>query len=191
MKPYQEEAKFWHSVWISYGRPGNNSLHHIMKTVRNQYHYAVRRAKKNEVNIRKEKYLQQCLNNDTNNIFKELKSKRRINQRPSNIDGVVGGKNIANKLKETYKLLYNSHDDKSETKDILNEINQSVQDDEISEVNKLTPSLIKAMISRMKSGKNDVTYDFRSEALKYGVNQIAPHLSKLFKVLKDHCLRSG
>ena len=186
VRPYQEEAKFWHSVWISYGKPENNSVHHIMKTSKNQFHYAVRRAKKNEANIRKEKFLQQCLNNDTNTLFKDLKDKRKISQRPNNIDGVTGGENIANKLKNTYEELYNSHKDKDETKVILNQINSSVINEDISEVNKITPSLIKAMISRMKSGKNDVTFDFRSDALKYGVNEIAPHICKLFKAFLTH-----
>ena len=128
----------------------------------------------------------QCLNNDTNCIFKELKNKRKVAQRPNNIDGVTGSENIAKKLKSNYEGLYNTHKDKSETKDIMHDINASVQSEDISEVNRITPSLIKAMISRMKTGKNDVTFDFRSDALKFGVNQLAPHISKLFKAFLTH-----
>ena len=53
VKPYQDEAKFWHSVWTSYGRPENNPIHDIMKTSKNQFHYAVRRVKKYEDIIKK------------------------------------------------------------------------------------------------------------------------------------------
>ena len=186
VKPYRDEAKFWHSVWTSYGRPENNQIHNIMKTSKNQYHYAVRRAKRNEANIRKENFLDQCLSNDTNSILKELKNKRKSAQRPNNIDGVTGGANIANTLKNNYEKLYNTHEDKSEIKDILHEINASVHDDAISEVNKISPSLIKAMINRMKTGKNDVTFDFRSDAIKFGANLLAPQICKLFKAFLIH-----
>ena len=186
VKPYQDEAKFWFSIWTSYGRPQNNEIHHMMRSSKNQYHFAVRRAKKNESIIRKEKFLEQCLNNDTNSIFKDLKKSRTMVQRPTNIDGVTGSNNIANNLKDVYSELYNSHNDKSEINEIMHRINESVLEGDISEVNKITPSLIKATINRMKSGKNDVSFDFRSDALKYGVNQLAPHISTLFKAFLTH-----
>ena len=186
VKPYQDEARFWHSVWTSYGRLEDNPVHDLMKTSKNQFHYAVRRVKRNEANLRKENFLNQCLNNDTNSIFKELKNKRKIAQRPNNIDGVTGGGNIANTLKTNYINLYNTHDDKSEINEILHEINLSVQDDDILEVNKINPSIIKAMINRMKTGKNDVSFDFRSDALKFGVNLLAPHICNLFKSFLVH-----
>ena len=31
VKPFREDAMFWHSLWISAGRPLNNTLHNIMK----------------------------------------------------------------------------------------------------------------------------------------------------------------
>ena len=28
VKPFKEDAMFWHSIWISAGKPLNNTLHH-------------------------------------------------------------------------------------------------------------------------------------------------------------------
>ena len=38
VKPFKEEAFFWHAVWKSAGKPLNTQLHTIMKTTRNKYH---------------------------------------------------------------------------------------------------------------------------------------------------------
>ena len=50
VKPFQDEAKFWFSVWCAAGKPIHSNtpgveheLFNIMKTSKNQYHYAVRR----------------------------------------------------------------------------------------------------------------------------------------------------
>ena len=38
VEPLKENAHFWHSVWLSAGKPINCHLHTIMKKTRNQYH---------------------------------------------------------------------------------------------------------------------------------------------------------
>ena len=41
VKPFREQAMFWHSIWISAGKPLNNTLHSIMKKTRNKYHFQI------------------------------------------------------------------------------------------------------------------------------------------------------
>ena len=55
-----QEAKFfltvavlWHNIWISCGRPRRGAVYDIMRQTRNKYHYAVRKVKRSEENIRK------------------------------------------------------------------------------------------------------------------------------------------
>jgi hypothetical protein len=38
VKPYRDDAYFWHQTWKSWGRPINNDLHKMMKKTRNKYH---------------------------------------------------------------------------------------------------------------------------------------------------------
>ena len=42
VQPYQEESKFWHSLWMSAGKPNVGALYECMKQARHQYKYAVR-----------------------------------------------------------------------------------------------------------------------------------------------------
>ena len=48
VEPFQESARFWHSIWISAGKPINTELHQIMKRTRNKYHYQIRRCRRIE-----------------------------------------------------------------------------------------------------------------------------------------------
>ena len=186
VKPYQDEAKFWFSVWSSYGRPQNNQIHEAMKYSRNQYHFAVRRAKNSEATIKKDKFLNHCLNNNINCIFKDLKNARKAKVRPNSMDGITGDQNIADNFKDTYDALYNVHNDKKEVNLILADINSKIHASDIAEVNKITPALITALINKMKSGKNDVQFDFRSDALKFGVVQLVSHICNIFKTFLTH-----
>ena len=38
VKPFKNDALFWHSVWLSAGKPINTDLHSMMKSPRNLYH---------------------------------------------------------------------------------------------------------------------------------------------------------
>ena len=44
--PYQEYARFWHSIWSSAGRQNQGVLHSIMAKTRNRFHYAISRVRK-------------------------------------------------------------------------------------------------------------------------------------------------
>ena len=48
VEPYREDAIFWHSVWKSAGSPSSGVLRNIMAKTRNQYHYSIRRVKKDD-----------------------------------------------------------------------------------------------------------------------------------------------
>ena len=61
VKPFRDDAWFWHAVWKSSGKPLNNSIHHTMKRTRNLYHYAIRKCKKSVEQIKKNKLLDAML----------------------------------------------------------------------------------------------------------------------------------
>ena len=72
-KPYQEDARFWHAIWTSLGKPINCEIHNVMKHTRNQFHYAVRRLKKNASLIKETKLHESFINGKVPNLIKELK----------------------------------------------------------------------------------------------------------------------
>ena len=62
VKPYQEESKFWHSLWMSAGRPNYGALYNSMKQARQQYKYAVRRLSRAGDSIKNDKFVNSVIN---------------------------------------------------------------------------------------------------------------------------------
>ena len=56
----KDKSRFWHSVWISAGKPINTELHRIMKKTRNAYHFQIRKNKKLTEKFEKESF-SKCL----------------------------------------------------------------------------------------------------------------------------------
>ena len=109
VKPYQEESLFWHGVWMAAGCPDQGELHNVNRTAKMQYKYAVRRLKRANYNMEKDKFMQSLLNGGVN-IFNEIK-KFRGNSKTvsSSIDGEVGSQNISEHFAAIYQDLYSKH----------------------------------------------------------------------------------
>ena len=58
-------------MWLEAGKPNAGFIFDIMKRTRHQYHYAVRRCKKNRINIQKQKLAENI--SDSKQFRKELK----------------------------------------------------------------------------------------------------------------------
>ena len=43
--PFRDASIFWHSLWLSAGRPNTGQLYLTMKMTRNKYHHALRRGR--------------------------------------------------------------------------------------------------------------------------------------------------
>ena len=187
VKPFREDSLFWHSVWVSAGRPQNNVLHDIMKNTRRKYHYAVHLVKKSESEIRKESFLQKCLNNKITDILKNIKSSRKAKSGASTtIDGVHGTENISKHFKDIYKGIYNQHDTKDKVSDILLDINNTLKDRDGVELSRISETLIIDVISKLNSGKSDSTHNWSTDAIKVGDKIIANHMCFLFKAFFTH-----
>ena len=83
--PQQKTAVFWHSVWMSAGRPNTGQLFEIVKRTRNQFPYACRRVRKEAYTIKSQKLFEASLWGGAD-LFDELKKTReagtdRISQR--------------------------------------------------------------------------------------------------------------
>ena len=108
VKPFRDDAMFWHAVWKSSGKPLNNSINHTMKRTRNLYHYTIRKCKKSVELIKKKKILDACINGK-GNIFDEFRKIRNVKRDlPQTIDG---SNNIPDEFANVYKKLYNSTED--------------------------------------------------------------------------------
>ena len=184
VKHFKDEAYFWHKVWQSAGRPINTELHRIMKRCRNVYHYQIRKCKKAENSIRRNKLLDACLNGN-GDVFKEIKMLRK--SKPvvaTSMDGHNEG--IENHFKDIYANLYNSVDDKQNIVDLLNTVNDEINYTHAYDVNKVTPEIVKEATKHLKDGKSDPTHLFSSDCVKNAPDLFFKLLSIVIKSFLIH-----
>ena len=64
--------------------------------------------------------------------------------------------------------------------------NNNIDEESLIEVDKITPSLIKEAIGKLKASKSDIDYDWKSDAFIHGVEALASPLSLIFKSFLIH-----
>ena len=186
VKPFREDAKFWHAIWVSLGRPLNCEVHRVMKHTRNLFHYAVRKVKKNREKIIQDNLLASFLDGKATGLVKKLKNLRSSGKEkvPSNIDGHVGKENIANHFASKYSDLYNSNESLEETNNFLHGLNINV--DNLSEVDLVTPAVVYQAISCINVNKSDVNYGFKSNAILNAVDILTKYITLLLQSFLIH-----
>ena len=184
IEPFKDTAMFWHSVWMSAGRPINTVLHQLMKKTRNVYHYQIRKSRKMSECIKKNTLLDACIN-DNGDIFKEIRKLRKTPPMMSSmIDGVTS--NIKSRFAKVYERLYNSVDDKENLMAVLQHLNININSSNLNDVEMITPKLIEQAISKLKNDKTDPIFQFNSNCLKNAPSNLCVHLAKLFKMFLIH-----
>lgn len=186
VKPYKDSAAFWYSIWMSCGRPLNCEIHNIMKHSRNKYHYAIRKVRREESQIRKSKFLQDCLSGKVNDLLKNIKQQRKCGGRSNMVDNATDEKSISETFKNIYSEIYNTHNDNSEVNELLEIIDSEIKSSDVLLIDKITPELVKESIYKISSHKNDEHYLWQSDALKHAVDIVAEPLSDLFKAFLVH-----
>ena len=184
VKPFRETAFFWHKVWQSAGRPLNTELHRIMKKTRNVFHMQARKCRKAEEKIRKNKLLDACINGDSD-LFKEIKEMRKTKKVVANtIDGV--SKNIPEHFKNIYSELFNSVDDVENMAKLSELIENKVAPENIKDIEKVTPRIVKEAADKLKPGKSDSVFSFSSDCIKVDSERLSVLLSAVFQSFLVH-----
>ena len=93
VQPFREDANFWHSTWLSAGKPNRGDLHVAMARSRNLYHYAIRRAKRNADLLKAKKLFEASVVSDMQ-LVEEMKKVRSggggADELPDNVAGAEG-----------------------------------------------------------------------------------------------------
>ena len=55
VEPERERSLLWHWIWLDSGKPNRGLVYDVMRRTRHRYHYAVRRCKKQKLDIQKQK----------------------------------------------------------------------------------------------------------------------------------------
>ena len=184
VQPFKDNAMFWHSIWLSAGRPVNTVLHQIIKKTRNVYHYQIRKNRRMAECIRKNTILDACIN-DKGDIFKEIRKLRKTAPTVSSmIYGVTN--NLEIHFANVYEKLYNSIDDKENLMTVLKHLNTKIDCESVTKVEQITPILVKEAIRKLKNDKTDPLYHFNSDCIKNAPPILCELLEKLFKMYSIH-----
>ena len=193
VKPFHNEARFWHSLWSSAGKPIHSAtpgvehdLFKLMKNSRNQFHFAVRRTQNRLSKIQNDKIVSKL---GTPELFEELqKSCKEKNSNVSSvIDDVHGARNISDHFKDIYEQLYNEQGGASDV--FVEDINSKVANDAIEArdtIKLFTGDLVKSAAKKLKPNKSDVTSDFTSDCIKAVPNIFFDELALLFRTSLMH-----
>ena len=187
------EAKFWHSLWLSAGKPIHSSvpgvehdLYKLKNHSKNQYHFAVRRAQHSLIKIENDKIVSKM---GSPEMFEEIKlaCKNKKSETTSVIDEVHGAKNISDHFKDIYEKLYNEQDDIDS--DVIQDIHDNVasnSSESLDIIDLFDAELVRAAIKKIKPDKSDVSGLFTSDCLKSAPEIFFTHLASLFRTSLSH-----
>ena len=186
VKPFRDQARFWHAVWVSADKPLNSELHKVMRRTRNIFHYQLKKCRKAETQIKKQQLLAAMLDPDSDtDIFKEIKKMRKSKSIVANkIDDKT--ENIEEHFASIYSSLYNSVDDYDKLLKVAEDIENKIDDKSIDEVERVTPELVKEAIKHIKPNKSDPVCDFSSDCLKNAPGSLFTHLASIIKSFLVH-----
>ena len=186
VRPYRDKARFWYAVWASAGKPLNCQLHFIMRRTKNIYHYQLKKCKKAELEIKKQKLLSAMLAPDSDtDIFKEIRKMRRTAPATANkIDDKT--ENIQEHFASIYSGLYNSVDDYDDLMKVTKEIESKISESSCQEVEKVTAELVKEAVKHIKPNKSDPVCSFTSDVIKNAPDILYVHLADIIKSFLIH-----
>ena len=143
--PLKKDSVFWHSVWISAGRP-MGALHQVMCNSRTKYHCAVKQAKRNVAHAKAMELLAAAESGDAalmEEMRKTITKKNTAQGVPDCLEGKVTHDSILDKFKDCYKDLYNSAGTSAAMVDIKKRLEQLINVSSAGEVAKITGEVVK------------------------------------------------
>jgi len=107
---YKEKANFWHVVWKQAGSPSSGVLHQIKKFSRSRHKYEVRRLKRREHFITREKMAAGLASSNSKSFWQQVHRVNKSNKPPPvpSVDGISGSNHISQLFSFKLERLLNS-----------------------------------------------------------------------------------
>ena len=186
VKPFRDECIWWHNVWKNNGEPRFGVLFEQKSAAKRQYMYAVRRYKRKEETLRRQKMAEAICENKARDFFQEVNRIKSRKVSPPCIDGLVNPQEIACHFADKYQTLFNSVP--SETSR-LNKIDQFINDNckLCTESDRLvTKDDITKAFSNLKLHKSDGNVGLVSTHLLMSGELYKEHLAKFMTAILTH-----
>ena len=189
VEPFKVQSRYWGDVWLKEGRPSTGWLHGLYTRKKAQYHYAVRRAMAQCNRHRAENLLTVALQGDTA-LLKEMKVIKKGGGGPADlpdtVDGANGEEEIVAKFRSIYSALYNSAGTEDEMTTLFRNIEHLINPGSLEEVARVTGSVVKLAVSKLKPQKSDVSSSFTSDALLHAPDILFDQLAAVFRSWLTH-----
>lgn len=188
VEPEREKSIFWHRIWMDCGRPKTGTVADIMRRTRALYHYAVRRVKRDEQELVRQRFADALLSSDNRDLWSEVK---KINGKKALPAGVVDGLSTPESISEffahKYQVLYSSVpynlQDLQSKRDI---IDSRILEDGYSKDCVVTADEVASVINRLKPNKQDGNEGLSSNHFRNAGLQLHVHTSCLFSGMLGH-----
>ena len=190
VEPFRVASNTAYRTWLAAGKPSQGPLHQNKLRAHAQFRYAVRRVKRASQLHSARGLFEAALEGDIQ-LLKEMKrvktGKCDTDDLPTSVDGTSGQANVANRFKDVFSALYNSVDDKNGLEAVEERISILLsKENNIAEVNKLTPDVVRKATMSLKSHKMDVSQGLSSDAFLQAPDLLFNLLSMVFKDWMTH-----
>ena len=181
VQPYKDMSVFWYNIWISSGKPQFGELYHTMRHSKNQYKYAKRRCSNAADQIKRNKFIEACMNGEKDLLTEIKKMKRTSQHTSSKIDGYSDDTAIANHFKNIYEKLYNRTGSTEPLQNLLSEVDNMCNKADQEIIEDVNPQLIQMILKKkLKRDKSDVDADMTTDCLINAPFEVAKHLCNFF-----------
>ena len=187
VKPFHDNALFWHDIWVQCGRPRDGAVANIRRLTRARYHKEVRMVKKNNEALRKQRMCELISDNRSRELWQEVKKlKPRNNLLSSIVNGYSEDSDIADCFRSKYNNLYNSVPTEASCIEsvkncILNRIELC---SDVTSV--ITPFDVIKAVKSLNPGKGDGFKGLSSSHIIYGTNRLYVLLAFLLQSIVVH-----
>ena len=156
-----------------------------MRRTRAAYHYAIRRLKKDEESILRERVADGILSDGGRNFWSEIKRIRSNKASTSRIvDGQTDVSNIARLFADKYRELYTSLPfDKDEMQCIVDDVNNAAANDSLSADCIFNIHDVKSAVARLKPHKSDGGSGLSTDHFVQAGDDCIVHIAFLFSAL--------
>ena len=188
VRPYREASLFWHDVWKDCGSPRNAAIADVMRRSRAQYHSVVKKVRKNQNHLRRDKLADALLQDKGRPFWSEVrKATGHCNTIPNMMDGAVGESNISDVFAEKYHKLYNSVSYNADAMDeLLIDINDNIINGPGLTNDFVNCSDVLSALDTVKRGKCDGYGILFTDHFIHGPHRLSVYLSLLFNAMIIH-----
>ena len=159
-------------------------LYEMMRHSKRQYHYAVRRLKRQQAEKRAMKFSEAMAENRSRDFFAEVKKQNPRPPAACSINGLEGEYNIADFFQEKCNTLYNSVQSNPERLEAVRSRIRGEAELSAAEECHISPAAVEEAVRKLKHGKRDGDKGLVSSHLLYSsrlfMSQIAAMLTAAF-----------